>query len=146
MGCWHWRSKSQKLKGLETAVLFLAREGQRPGWICEVLGLTGRCLMSWIHGVNTQGVEALKSSLGANKHPFATSAEPASPGKVQAPTGSTGCSPFPAPSAGSHGRASAPILFLTAVVSLGRDLSIPAGLQRGVPLRKFRLDLGSEDA
>lgn len=48
--------------GLKIAALLLALEGQRPGWIAEVLGLTRMSLNRWIHRVNAHGVEALKPS------------------------------------------------------------------------------------
>src|SRR3990167_9814963 len=46
--------------GLKIAALLLILEGQRPGWIAEVLGLTRMSLNRWIHGVNAAGVEALR--------------------------------------------------------------------------------------
>ena len=46
--------------GIKIAALLLVLEGQRPGWICDVLGLTRMSLSRWIHGVNSGGVEALK--------------------------------------------------------------------------------------
>lgn len=46
--------------GLKIAALLLVLEGQRPGWISEVLGLTRMSLNRWIHGVNAGGVEALR--------------------------------------------------------------------------------------
>ena len=46
--------------GLKIAALLLVLEGQRPGWIAEVLGLTRMSLNRWIHGVNASGVEALR--------------------------------------------------------------------------------------
>ena len=46
--------------GIKIAALLLVLEGQRPGWICDVLGLTRVSLSRWIHGVNAGGVEALK--------------------------------------------------------------------------------------
>jgi transposase len=45
--------------GLKIAALLLVIEGQRPGWICEVLGLTRMSLSRWIHAVNQDGVGAL---------------------------------------------------------------------------------------
>jgi transposase len=45
--------------GLKIAALLLLLEGQRPGWIVEVLGLTRMTLTRWIHGVNSEGVGAL---------------------------------------------------------------------------------------
>jgi transposase len=46
--------------GIKIAALLLILEGQRPGWICEVLGLTRMSLSRWIHGVNADGVGTLK--------------------------------------------------------------------------------------
>ncbi len=46
--------------GLKIAALLLVLEGQRPGWISQVLGLTRMSLNRWIHNVNAGGVEALK--------------------------------------------------------------------------------------
>jgi len=45
--------------GLKMAALLLVLEGQRPGWIAEVLGLTRMSLNRWIHRVNAQGVAGL---------------------------------------------------------------------------------------
>lgn len=45
--------------GLKIAALLLVIEGQRPGWICEVLGLTRMSVSRWIHAVNQDGVGAL---------------------------------------------------------------------------------------
>jgi transposase len=46
--------------GLKIAALLLVLEGQRPGWITEVLGLTRMSLSRWIHSVNQEGLEALR--------------------------------------------------------------------------------------
>ena len=46
--------------GIKIAALLLMLEGQRPGWITEVLGLTRMSLSRWIHGVNKEGLEFLK--------------------------------------------------------------------------------------
>lgn len=46
--------------GLKIAALLLVLEGQRPGWIAEVLGLTRMSLNRWIHGVNAGGVQVLR--------------------------------------------------------------------------------------
>lgn len=46
--------------GIKIAALLLVLEGQRPGWICEVLGLTRMSLSRWIHAVNADGIETLK--------------------------------------------------------------------------------------
>ena len=45
--------------GMKVAALLLVIEGQRPGWIAEVLGLTRMSLNRWIHAVNEQGVRSL---------------------------------------------------------------------------------------
>jgi len=45
--------------GLKIAALLLLGEGQRPGWIAEVLGLTRMSFSRWIHAVNEQGVDSL---------------------------------------------------------------------------------------
>jgi transposase len=45
--------------GIKVAALLLILEGQRPGWIVEVLGLTRMSLNRWIHAVNEQGVQSL---------------------------------------------------------------------------------------
>ena len=45
--------------GVKVAALLLLLEGQRPGWIVEVLGLTRMSLNRWIHSVNEQGVNSL---------------------------------------------------------------------------------------
>jgi transposase len=45
--------------GLKIAALLLLLEGQRPGWIVEVLGLTRMSLSRWIHGVNRRGIRSL---------------------------------------------------------------------------------------
>ena len=50
--------------GIKIAALLLVLEGQRPGWICDVLGLTRMSLSRWIHGVNAGGVEALRPKPG----------------------------------------------------------------------------------
>ena len=47
-------------EGLQIAALLLVLEGQRPGWIAQVLGLTRMSLNRWIHRVNASGVEVLK--------------------------------------------------------------------------------------
>ena len=45
--------------GMKVAALLLVIEGQRPGWIAEVLGLTRMSLSRWIHAVNERGVQSL---------------------------------------------------------------------------------------
>lgn len=47
--------------GIKVAALLLILEGQRPGWIIDVLGLTRQSLNQWMHKVNEEGLEALKS-------------------------------------------------------------------------------------
>ena len=47
-------------EGLKIAALLLVLEGQRPGWIAQVLGLARMSLNRWVHRVNAQGVAALK--------------------------------------------------------------------------------------
>lgn len=46
--------------GVKIAALLLSLEGQRPGWIAEVLGLTRQSLNVWIHQVNERGLAAVK--------------------------------------------------------------------------------------
>jgi len=48
------------LVGIKIAALLLTLEGQRPGWIAEVLGLTRQSLNLWMHKVNEQGLASLK--------------------------------------------------------------------------------------
>jgi len=47
--------------GIKIAALLLIQEGQRPGWISEVLGLSRQSLNLWMHKVNEQGLASLKS-------------------------------------------------------------------------------------
>lgn len=61
-------------EGLKIAALLLFLEGQRPGWIAEVLGLTRMSLNRWIHRINTRGVEALKPPRKAGRPSRLTSA------------------------------------------------------------------------
>jgi len=46
--------------GIKIAALLLVIEGQRPGWISEVLGLTRMSLSRWIHSMNQGGLAALQ--------------------------------------------------------------------------------------
>lgn len=46
--------------GIKIAALLLVLEGQRSGWITQVLGLTRMSLSRWIRGVNEQGVDFLR--------------------------------------------------------------------------------------
>jgi transposase len=45
--------------GMKIAALLLIQEGQRPGWIAEVLGMTRQSLNLWMHKVNEQGLKTL---------------------------------------------------------------------------------------
>jgi len=60
----HLRALAQQVpgawEGLKIAALLLVLEGQRPGWIAEVLGLTRMSLNRWIHRVNALGVAVLQ--------------------------------------------------------------------------------------
>jgi len=47
-------------EGLKIAALLLIVEGQRPGWVAEVLGLTRQSLNLWMHKVNREGLSALR--------------------------------------------------------------------------------------
>ena len=47
------------LIGIKIAALLLMLEGQRPGWISEVLGPTRMSLNRWIHLVNEDGLKSL---------------------------------------------------------------------------------------
>ncbi len=58
--------------GIKIAALLLLLEGQRPGWIAEVLGLTRMSLTRWIHGVNAAGLEALRSKPRPGRPPRLT--------------------------------------------------------------------------
>lgn len=46
--------------GVKIAALLLMIEGQRPGWISEVLGLTRMTLNRCVRGLNENGPESLK--------------------------------------------------------------------------------------
>src|SRR5512135_633807 len=46
--------------GIKIAALLLVLEGQRPGWIADVLGITRQSLNLWMHRVNDHGVKALE--------------------------------------------------------------------------------------
>lgn len=46
--------------GIKIAALLLTLEGQRPGWIVEILGLTRMSVSRWIHGVNATGLHAVQ--------------------------------------------------------------------------------------
>lgn len=47
--------------GLKIAALMLVLEGQRSGWIAQVLGLTRMSLNRWIRAVNDKGIQVLVS-------------------------------------------------------------------------------------
>jgi transposase len=55
--------------GIKIAALLLILEGQRPGWISEVLGLTRQSLNVWMHKVNEKGVESLKVATRPGRPP-----------------------------------------------------------------------------
>jgi len=46
--------------GIRIAALLLVVEGQRSGWITQVLGLTRMSLTRWVRGVNREGIEFLR--------------------------------------------------------------------------------------
>ncbi|MBI4331723.1 MAG: winged helix-turn-helix domain-containing protein [Chloroflexi bacterium] len=45
--------------GLKIAALLLVLEGQHPGWVSALFGLSRMTLVNWIHGVNQKGIIAL---------------------------------------------------------------------------------------
>jgi len=45
--------------GLKIAALLLVLEGQHPGWISALFGLSRMTLANWIHGVNQKGTTSL---------------------------------------------------------------------------------------
>ncbi len=45
--------------GLKIAALLLVLEGQHPGWISALFGLSRMTLVNWIHGVNQEGAISL---------------------------------------------------------------------------------------
>jgi len=47
--------------GMKIAALLLTLEGQRRGWITDVLGLTRQSLNTWMHKVNQEGLKALQA-------------------------------------------------------------------------------------
>lgn len=46
--------------GIKIAAMLLTVEGQRPGWISEILGVSRESLNQWIHAVNKGGLKALE--------------------------------------------------------------------------------------
>lgn len=59
--------------GIKIAALLLMLEGQRPGWIADVLGLTRQSLNVWLHRVNDQGIKALAPVRQPGRPPRLTS-------------------------------------------------------------------------
>ncbi len=53
--------------GIKIAALLLVVEGQRPGWIGTVLGLTRMSLSRWIHGINQNGLSALQPQIRSGR-------------------------------------------------------------------------------
>ena len=45
--------------GLKIAALLLILEGQHPGWVSALFGLSRTTLVNWIHNVNQEGTDAL---------------------------------------------------------------------------------------
>jgi transposase len=58
--------------GIKIAALLLILEGQRPGWISEVLGLTRQSLNVWMHKVNEKGIASLKAGSRPGRPPRLT--------------------------------------------------------------------------
>ena len=58
--------------GIKIAALLLLLEGQRPGWITEVLGLTRMSLNRWLHGMNAQGIRSLEPKSRPGRPPRLT--------------------------------------------------------------------------
>jgi transposase len=48
--------------GIKVAALLLTLEGQRPAWICEILGMSRQTLNVLMHRINEQGLKALEPS------------------------------------------------------------------------------------
>ena len=46
--------------GIKIAAMLLTVEGQRPGWVAEVLGTSRESLNNWIHAVNKDGLNGLE--------------------------------------------------------------------------------------
>jgi transposase len=46
--------------GIKVAALLLTLEGQRPGWICEILGMSRQTLNVLMHRVNERGLMAFE--------------------------------------------------------------------------------------
>jgi transposase len=46
--------------GMKVAALLLTIEGQRPSWICDVLGMSRQTLNVVMHRINTHGLKALE--------------------------------------------------------------------------------------
>ncbi len=45
--------------GIKIAALLLVLEGQRPGWVSALFGVSRMTLERWIHGVNREGIQTL---------------------------------------------------------------------------------------
>jgi transposase len=60
--------------GIKLAALLLVLEGQRPGWITEVFGLTRMSLTRWMHQVNAQGIRSLVPKPRPGRPPRLTAA------------------------------------------------------------------------
>lgn len=58
--------------GIKIATLLLVLEGQRPGWISEVLGQTRMNVNRWTRAVNKDGVEALVPKKQSGRPPRMT--------------------------------------------------------------------------
>ena len=66
-----WKVPGARI-GLKIAALLLILEGQRPGWITQVLGLTRQSLNLWMHKVNEEGLKALEVKPRSGRPPRLT--------------------------------------------------------------------------
>jgi hypothetical protein len=57
-----------RMVGIKIPALLLLNEGQRPGWISAVLGLTRISLSPWIHEINRSGLSMLRPQIRSG-HP-----------------------------------------------------------------------------
>jgi hypothetical protein len=46
--------------GIKVSALLLTLEGQRPGWICDILGMSRQTLNVFMHRVNEKGLKAFE--------------------------------------------------------------------------------------
>ena len=53
--------------GIKIAALLLLVEGQRPGWVGAVLGVTRMSLSRWIHAINEGGLSALRPPIRSGR-------------------------------------------------------------------------------